>query len=257
MGATTAWRTACWRCSWRRAYCSWRWAASRAGACRVRTHTHACERRGAMHATRRAHAGSRVPGTMHARVHAGQETGRHAAGVLHDQPLRTHRLIQHSCPQPRPWCGRAGGLCLAVLFPRKLAVLRFESAGSSYLQVVRLYEHQLEHTAANMEVGAFGGARSSGARLSAPVNAEVTLPPWGCCGHQAPVTSPTAATLNDLCPVACALAGHCENQATTPSACSPMMGSCPSMRERPLCSTASCQASSCLGRCATGGGRGA
>lgn len=28
-----------------------------------------------------------------------------------------------------------GGLCLAVLFPRKLAVLRFEAAGSSFLQV--------------------------------------------------------------------------------------------------------------------------
>lgn len=57
-------------------------------------------------------------------------------------PSRMHARMR---PQPlaRAAADRAhpntpsasGGLCLAVLFPRKLAVLRFEAAGSSYLQV--------------------------------------------------------------------------------------------------------------------------
>ncbi|KIZ05707.1 putative Protein PTHB1 [Monoraphidium neglectum] len=58
------------------------------------------------------------------------------------------------------FAGGQAGLCLAVLFPRKLAVLRFEASGSSFLQVTRLFEHQLEHTAANMAVGAFGSGKS-------------------------------------------------------------------------------------------------
>eukprot|EP00877_Chromochloris_zofingiensis_P007511 jgi/Chrzof1/3012/Cz12g08060.t1 len=52
---------------------------------------------------------------------------------------------------------RGSGLCLAVLFPRKLAVFTLQAVGSSYLQLDKLYEHYLDHTAANMAIGGFGG----------------------------------------------------------------------------------------------------
>jgi len=81
-------------------------------------------------------------------------------GELLPQVMRcdAHHL-QPALPQSRPLTRRSNaGLCLAVLLPRKLVVLRFEAAGTSYLQITRLYKHSLEHTAANMVVGAFGGA---------------------------------------------------------------------------------------------------
>jgi hypothetical protein len=52
---------------------------------------------------------------------------------------------------------RGHGIGLAVLHPRKLAVYTVSAVGSSYLQLSKLYEHHLEHTAANMAAGPFGG----------------------------------------------------------------------------------------------------
>eukprot|EP00775_Hariotina_reticulata_P008314 gene8314-8499_t len=49
------------------------------------------------------------------------------------------------------------GICLAVLHPRTLAVYNVSAVGSSYLQLNKIYEHHLEHTAANMAAGPFGG----------------------------------------------------------------------------------------------------
>jgi hypothetical protein len=46
-----------------------------------------------------------------------------------------------------------------VLHPRKLSVYNVQAAGSSFLQLLQLYEHHLEHTAANMTTGSFGGAK--------------------------------------------------------------------------------------------------
>ncbi len=63
---------------------------------------------------------------------------------------------------PTPPCTRArraGGLQLAVLHPRKLVVLGVQNMGSQYLQVGKLYEHHMEHTAANMCYGTFGGQK--------------------------------------------------------------------------------------------------
>jgi Bardet-Biedl syndrome 9 protein len=50
-----------------------------------------------------------------------------------------------------------GGTLLAVLFPRKLALLRLHAAaGTGCLQAARVAEHALKRTAANFAVGAFG-----------------------------------------------------------------------------------------------------
>lgn len=46
---------------------------------------------------------------------------------------------------------------MAVLHPRKLAVYSLQAVGTSYLQHSKIYEHHLEHTAANMVTGGFGG----------------------------------------------------------------------------------------------------
>ncbi|KAG2488148.1 hypothetical protein HYH03_013291 [Edaphochlamys debaryana] len=54
----------------------------------------------------------------------------------------------------------SGGLQMAVLHPRKLTVYNLQAqGGGSYMQLVRLYEHYLEHTAANMCYGPFGGVQ--------------------------------------------------------------------------------------------------
>ncbi|GFR41608.1 hypothetical protein Agub_g2332 [Astrephomene gubernaculifera] len=54
----------------------------------------------------------------------------------------------------------SGGLQLAVLHPRKLAVYGVASqGGGAFLHLSRLYEHWLEHTAANMTYGPFGGVQ--------------------------------------------------------------------------------------------------
>ncbi|GMH42672.1 hypothetical protein BSKO_10591 [Bryopsis sp. KO-2023] len=55
-----------------------------------------------------------------------------------------------------------GGLQLAVLHPRCLSVFSVQAGsstaqGASYLQVTELYQHRLNHTAANMVQGSFGG----------------------------------------------------------------------------------------------------
>jgi len=52
-----------------------------------------------------------------------------------------------------------GGMQLAILHPRKLVVYNVQSMGGSYLQMNKLYEHYLEHTAANMTYGPFGGVQ--------------------------------------------------------------------------------------------------
>lgn len=52
---------------------------------------------------------------------------------------------------------RSSSICLAVLHPRKLAVYALQAVGSSYLQHSKIYEHYLEHTAADMVTGPFGG----------------------------------------------------------------------------------------------------
>jgi hypothetical protein len=44
-----------------------------------------------------------------------------------------------------------------VLHPRKLSVYTLQAIGSSYLQLSKLYEHALEHTAANLAYGPFAG----------------------------------------------------------------------------------------------------
>lgn len=44
-----------------------------------------------------------------------------------------------------------------MLHPRKLSVYTLQAVGSSYLQLSKLYEHALEHTAANLAYGRFGG----------------------------------------------------------------------------------------------------
>ncbi|GLC42379.1 Protein PTHB1 [Pleodorina starrii] len=54
----------------------------------------------------------------------------------------------------------SGGLQLAVLHPRKLSVYSVVSqGGGSFLQLARLYDHWLEHTAANMTYGPFNGVQ--------------------------------------------------------------------------------------------------
>ncbi|KAG2452068.1 hypothetical protein HYH02_003104 [Chlamydomonas schloesseri] len=54
----------------------------------------------------------------------------------------------------------SGGLQLAVLHPRKLTVYSVAAqGGGAYLNLSRLYEHWLEHTAANMTYGPFGGVQ--------------------------------------------------------------------------------------------------
>lgn len=65
-------------------------------------------------------------------------------------------LSAHSCLHPC-CCRRGPSLCLAVLHPRTLAVFSLQAVGSSYLQLSKVFEHQLEHTAANMAYGPFGG----------------------------------------------------------------------------------------------------
>lgn len=58
------------------------------------------------------------------------------------------------------WCTtshRAGSTQLAVLHPRKLSVYSVVAQGTSYLQLNKQYEHNFEHTAANMTFGGFGG----------------------------------------------------------------------------------------------------
>ncbi|EFJ41408.1 Bardet-Biedl syndrome 9 [Volvox carteri f. nagariensis] len=54
----------------------------------------------------------------------------------------------------------SGGLQLAVLHPRKLSVYSVVSqGGGSYMHLTRLYDHWLEHTAANMTYGPFNGVQ--------------------------------------------------------------------------------------------------
>lgn len=55
-------------------------------------------------------------------------------------------------------CIRHGGMQLAVLHPRKLVVYSVAPMGNGYLHPNKLYEHGLDHTAANMCYGPFGGA---------------------------------------------------------------------------------------------------
>jgi Bardet-Biedl syndrome 9 protein len=52
---------------------------------------------------------------------------------------------------------RGTTLCLAILHPRKLSVCTLQAVGSSYLQLSKIYEHALDHTAANLAYGPFGG----------------------------------------------------------------------------------------------------
>jgi hypothetical protein len=53
---------------------------------------------------------------------------------------------------------RGPGLLLAVLQPAKLVVYSCQAVGVAYLQLDKVYEHQLEAPAANMTVGPFGSA---------------------------------------------------------------------------------------------------
>lgn len=52
---------------------------------------------------------------------------------------------------------RGSALCLAVLHPKKLSVYTIQAMGSSFLNLVKAYEHSLVHTAANLAYGPFGG----------------------------------------------------------------------------------------------------
>eukprot|EP00878_Enallax_costatus_P045927 GHUV01055465.1.p1 GENE.GHUV01055465.1~~GHUV01055465.1.p1 ORF type:complete len:114 (-),score=15.27 GHUV01055465.1:318-659(-) len=85
--------------------------------------------------------------------------------ILHHHPLQQERNRNPlGCHQPRiVFCTlsyftvRGSGICLAVLHPRRFAVYSLQAVGSSYLQHSKIYEHWLEHTAANMVTGGFGG----------------------------------------------------------------------------------------------------
>ncbi|KAJ9513997.1 hypothetical protein QJQ45_021078 [Haematococcus lacustris] len=57
------------------------------------------------------------------------------------------------------FCCSMEGMQLAVLHPRKLAVYLVRNMGTQYLQASKLYEHPMEHTAANMCFGSFGGVQ--------------------------------------------------------------------------------------------------
>jgi Bardet-Biedl syndrome 9 protein len=46
------------------------------------------------------------------------------------------------------------------LHPKKLVVYNVAPHDSNYLQLMKLYEHGFEHTAANMTYGPFGGGRA-------------------------------------------------------------------------------------------------
>jgi hypothetical protein len=83
------------------------------------------------------------------------------------------RLYAHVCPtgvrRGRKecwllllWCRRSTSLVLAILHPRKLSVYTLQAVGNSYLQLSKLYEHALEHTAANLTCGPFGGVSGAG-----------------------------------------------------------------------------------------------
>ena len=51
---------------------------------------------------------------------------------------------------------RGPELLLAVLQPSKLVVYRCQAVGVAYLQLDKVFEHQLEAPAANMTFGPFG-----------------------------------------------------------------------------------------------------
>jgi Bardet-Biedl syndrome 9 protein len=74
------------------------------------------------------------------------------------RPLSATRLCccKHGVTRD-PRLRRNGGVQLAVLHPRKLVTYAVQATASAALSLTKLYEHFLEHTAANMTVGSFGG----------------------------------------------------------------------------------------------------
>lgn len=63
-------------------------------------------------------------------------------------------------------CSRGTSLCLAILHPRKLSVCTLQAVGSSYLQLSKIYEHALDHTAADLAYGPFGGVTGGNGGLA-------------------------------------------------------------------------------------------
>lgn len=83
-------------------------------------------------------------------------------------------------------------MSLAVLHPRKLVVYIVHAVGSSYLQLQRAYEHLLQHSAANMTIGPFGGTKggsSNSTRLFALIS----------------ISSRTSASFQKCCQNVCAV----------------------------------------------------
>ncbi|WIA34315.1 hypothetical protein OEZ86_012654 [Tetradesmus obliquus] len=86
------------------------------------------------------------------RVHLPHQRGYHVEDMLLETELEGS-ILQLAAGN---FLG-SSSICLAVLHPRKLAVYALQAVGSSYLQHSKIYEHYLEHTAANMATGPFGG----------------------------------------------------------------------------------------------------
>ncbi|WIA14131.1 hypothetical protein OEZ85_002674 [Tetradesmus obliquus] len=86
------------------------------------------------------------------RVHLPHQRGYHVEDMLLETELE-RSILQLAAGN---FLG-SSSICLAVLHPRKLAVYALQAVGSSYLQHSKIYEHHLEHTAANMATGPFGG----------------------------------------------------------------------------------------------------
>ena len=81
---------------------------------------------------------------------------RHAGTCRHAQP---------ESPPEVHVLSRLGGIQLAVLHPRRLVLYSMASVGTSqaaaYLEVHKLWEHQLERSAACMVCGNFGSSRGT------------------------------------------------------------------------------------------------
>lgn len=156
-----------------------------------------------LHSKRRSHLDDQVTTSRCCAIH--QDWG-HTAMLL--ASLQPDMVVLHAC-----CCCRGTSLCLAILHPRKLSVCTLQAVGSSYLQLSKLYEHKLEHTAANLAYGPFGGATGAhGAYAQKQVSTSTLL-------HHLPgIASHLSADTASVCVCVCV-------QVLTTLLCSPMMAS--------------------------------
>lgn len=90
------------------------------------------------------------------RVFLPRERGYRAEDLLMETELEGGPVLALACGR----FSATGTSQLAILHPRKLTVYNIAaSGGGSFLQMHKLYEHWLEHTAANMTYGPFGGVQ--------------------------------------------------------------------------------------------------